>query len=623
MESARDIALRTLGNPTYTTSIHKVGAVNGDEGRQQWQPEETTAYLLKWTAAEITQTRINSAIQLRTHILDDGGTARHLFVFHGLPADYVIALKDMLDIDPSFFEAHVGRRSYRPMRKKTKATWAQYDYPELVKRYSVSPVVDDDRQQEAVSPDVVGDPPSHMTSTAGDSVMLCRASIWLSDKAHVLFLDRPAWANSTLGVSRGQYKAYTLEKIPDKNGITKIVQHTDANGNTTTLGDEIPSLDTMLYENLRDGCVVREDLLELLEELIIGQWGDFFESLSCLDLSSIETTALFWQTSDCLERNLDVSRQRDKIRRKCVDSGAGPDIHPRPEKELQSTTAEWEALLSRVNRRAQLLSHLSPAVATVQMPNAEKDADADASMGISSGHRGDKHNSNKTSASPADKHQRSLDRVTYLGGVLLPFSIVSGILGIDEPYGPGGSLFWIFWAVTVPLAFVTLGVIYADSIRRNQVWQLKPPLGSDSDSTLRIGNKLHVPARVSTPDLEQAVPHNLSVPIPISNRIAETVAIYPENADEADETEEEDGDGEEGEPDMIVEKRWMNPSGPRAAAGDGGDGREWRKEELGWMGACATLFQVYKLKKGVPPGHRHRHSNYKRSGPGPRRAKTG
>jgi hypothetical protein len=154
----------------------KVGA----RDRDRWQAEEATAYLLKWTDAEITQTRINSAVQLRARIQEDGGgSARHLFVLHGLPVDYVVALRDLLDIDASFIEAHVGRRSHRPLRRKMKAAWAHYDYPELVQKSVV-----DDGRQKAASDDLVGEPPSHMISMDGDAVMLYRASMWLSEKAH-------------------------------------------------------------------------------------------------------------------------------------------------------------------------------------------------------------------------------------------------------------------------------------------------------------------------------------------------------------------------------------------------------------------------------------------------------
>jgi hypothetical protein len=172
---------------------------------------------------------------------------------------------------------------------------------------------------------------------------------------------------------------------------------------------------------------------------------------------------------------------------------------------------------------------------------------------------------------------------------------------------------------------VTLGVIYADSIRKAEVWievAASGKLDSDSDSS-SLPN-INVPGpelgRVSTPDLEQAVQYSMSVPI--INRLAEPIAIYsvPENA--IPETADEDASG--GEPDTIVEKRWMNSPAPgTGVAGPGGDRTRWRKEELGWIGACATLFQLYKLKKGVPP---HLHRDYKRGGlgpgPGPRRAKT-
>jgi hypothetical protein len=469
--------------------------------------------------------------------------------------------------------------------------------------------------------------------------------------AAVLFLDRPAWVDPTSGVSRGRYKAHTSEKIPDKNGISEVTWQIDSDGNTTTLGDEIPSLETMLYENLRDGCVFREDLLELLEELVINQWGEFLDTLDPY-IGSAETTALFWQMSECLERNLEVSRQREKMSRRCVELDAHHGSYGRTNTQSHSMTTEWEALLSRVSRLAQLLSHLHPVVPNVQMPNLETDAGVDVGISVGGGDKYTRYrprktyNSNGTSGSPSDENQRSLNRVAYLGGVLLPFSIVSGILAIQEPYGPGGSLFWIFWAVAVPLMFLTLGVIYADSIRKAEVWIEVAASGksdldpSESDSKSHTDSAFDVPVRVSTPELEQAVTHSLPVSMmssgnrlavpdaftfqSVRNRAAEPVTVRL--ADAANETEEDDEDeDEEGEvPDTIVEKRWMNSSSPRATDRftntPGGDGRKWRKEELGWMGACATLFQLYKLKKGVPPGHPHRSSSYKRAGP--RRART-
>ncbi|KAI0970795.1 hypothetical protein F4678DRAFT_434738 [Xylaria arbuscula] len=621
-------APRILGFSTEsTTPIPGTRTEGGDE------QVTSAAYLLKWTDIDIAKVTLHSAAQLRSCMQEDSNSNRRLLVFRGLPVGYGVAVKEAADIDTTFIDAHAGRRSYRPSRAKAKAAWAHYDYPELVHQHSVF----DGIQRTPASGDLVGDAPTYAASATGDRIMLCRASIWLSEKAQVLFLDRAPWEDPKSEVSRGRYTAYTPESMPDENGVSTVTVQMDADGNMTTLGDEIPSLETMLYDSLRDGCPDNVDLLELLEELAINKWDDFFEALGLLDFpfGSAETAALFSQALGCLERNLDVSRRWRKTIRRPADT-LPPETHPVLDANLRSATTEWEMLLSRLGRRAQLLSHLAPVVANGGIPATRKPS-ADAGFGIvSAGGRGEKYecrsgnnnnsssggryyNSNGTPSAP-DENQRALNRVAYLGGVLLPFSVVSGILAIEEPYGPGGSQFWIFWAVTVPLTLVTLGVIYADSIRKVQVWvevaassSSGKPGGSDMDT-----DSVSPPQRT---DVEQGVPG--------TSRIAQPVTFSENFVDVGDGIpghggEDADVEGE-GEPDMIVEKRWKNAPAHQGDAGQYEDEwarkkkMKWRKEELGWVGACATLFQVYKLKKGVPPRHL-RHSE-RRDGL-PRRART-
>ncbi|KAI0440702.1 hypothetical protein F4803DRAFT_459770 [Xylaria telfairii] len=570
MESPHDPRLRRPASAQRTTeySIEPTStSVEDRDGHErilqkhQAQPGGTTpAYLMKWTDTEIATTNIDNAVQLRSCIQDGGNSWRHVFVFHGLPVDYGVALKEVVDIDASFIEAHIGRRSYRSL-KRIKAGWAHYDYPELVRRSSVL----DYRRQEPAYRDLVADPPTFLTSDTGDSVVFCRASVWLSEKAHILFLDRAPWANSASRVSRRRYKAYTTEKMPDENGISTVTMQIDTNGNTTTLGNEIPDFETMLCDNLRDENFSQEDFLVLFEDLAINKWGDFFETLdNDLSITSTETATLFSQASGCLERNLDASRQRYKTRQRSPKTP--PDAHTPA--QLQPATAEWEALLSRLSRRIQLSRHLT------------KSAETDSAAGLGTlSVDGDHHctyskprNNTYGTTGGADpvenENQRSLNRVAYLGGVLLPFSIVSGILAIEEPFGPGNAQFWVFWAVTAPLVLLTMAVIYADSIRKAEVW-----------------------IEVAKPDVEELQ----ALPPPVPGRLAEPVTLSL-------------SDDVEG-PDRIVEKRWRN-SAAAALRSDARPGCEethweakkrWRKEELGWMGAFATMFQLYKLKTGGPP----------------------
>lgn len=84
-------------------------------------------------------------------------------------------------------------------------------------------------------------------------------------------------------------------------------------------------------------------------------------------------------------------------------------------------------------------------------------------------------------SSGGEENQRALDRVTYLGGILLPFSVVLGVLSMNEGFGPGRGLFWVFWVVAVPLAVVAILVIYADKLRLAEVWVAVPVDGEDFD----------------------------------------------------------------------------------------------------------------------------------------------
>ena len=131
-------------------------------------------YLLRWTDTEIVKTNIDSPVQLQAYIREDDSPTRQLLVLHGLSRDYEAALKEVTDIDTSFFDAHIARRSYRPRRARAKAAGSHYDYPELVR------IPDDCRNND----DLMSEPPTYKIPATGDSVMLCRASVWLSDKAH-------------------------------------------------------------------------------------------------------------------------------------------------------------------------------------------------------------------------------------------------------------------------------------------------------------------------------------------------------------------------------------------------------------------------------------------------------
>ncbi|KID80501.1 uncharacterized protein G6M90_00g008710 [Metarhizium brunneum] len=77
-------------------------------------------------------------------------------------------------------------------------------------------------------------------------------------------------------------------------------------------------------------------------------------------------------------------------------------------------------------------------------------------------------------ASPArggkTDNDRSLDRIAYLGGLMLPVSAVASILAIGGDYGPGGESFWVFWLSSFLASVLAVLVIYADQLRTVEVW---------------------------------------------------------------------------------------------------------------------------------------------------------
>lgn len=72
------------------------------------------------------------------------------------------------------------------------------------------------------------------------------------------------------------------------------------------------------------------------------------------------------------------------------------------------------------------------------------------------------------SKSPND---RALDRITYLGGLLLPLTVVASVLAIEGDYGPGGDSFWVFWLASAVGSLLAVLVIYVDQVRRVDVWE--------------------------------------------------------------------------------------------------------------------------------------------------------
>ncbi|KAI1093400.1 hypothetical protein F5B19DRAFT_133580 [Rostrohypoxylon terebratum] len=546
--------------------------------------------------------RVNGVEELRRVYLqgvDERVRERRTFVFQGLPAEYVPVLRDELDVDVRFLEAHVGKRAYAPLMRRgvrragdrddgteRKASFACFEYPELLtsRKGMVTAGMRHgslDRPGTRTSGGVAGETSTHLISNDEEYSVFCRASLWLGSKADVLLLDRPEWTRPSSEFRKAVYSSPELVHSPlNLNPVTGNASGSSVDSDTLhnkcIEGAEIPSFETLLYQSLVDQISIEQipssnDKATLIEDIAIHQWTEFFEALSTdLTPGSVGTTVLYKQIQRSLERNLSQSK-----------------IYNEP----PSATPTWESLLSRLNRHITFLTSLSPHQTPFQPPAplspSSSASNRRAQLTPTALPPPTSHRAPPTSPTSSDQNQQSLDRVSYMGGVLLPLSIVSSILSMSDPFNPGGSQFFVFWAVSVPLVFLTILIIYADSIRKAEVWiEVASTAGAgaeeDEEEEKKEEERKEGVARPEFVD-EGALRRR--------RKVASTSLSLPVNEMAEYESDDGYGYGEWDEPPGMMVERMFKNSGKK----------RWRKEQLGWVGACKAVFRIYKLKKGRPP----------------------
>ncbi|KAI0181501.1 hypothetical protein GGR52DRAFT_567723 [Hypoxylon sp. FL1284] len=559
--------------------------------------------------------RIADAEELRA----GADAERRLFVIRGPPAEYRQVLEDALSVDRRFVEAHVGRRSYRPWvgrrpRRRPRrddndaagsASFACFEYPELLAGSQVPPnllaaaMAKQAPGQCGSDKGAGGDPPAYAISAEGGVVVFRCASLWLGPKADVLLLDQSVRAQQPPPPPK---PAPTPYRLPERNrastfgdvnefrndGLRGSGDKSD-NANDDNDQGAAASFEALLHESLAEdwGEGPGDDALRsLVEDVAVHQWTELFEALSAEPptpgpaAETVATNTLFWQMQKSLEKNLSASQFYDKS---FALNRSSPSA---------STSADWEALLSRLGRYVELRRQLAPpsivAAPVAELPPSPEPAQPVAAAAVYPPPRRRRRNDSRSSggdgagggsSSSEDKNQHSLDRVSYMGGVLLPLSIVSSILSMSDPFGPGGSMFFVFWAVSVPLVLVTIFVIYADTIRRAEVWIEVAAAAGASD----------VENPEEKDDRNGATPYGAAIQLPVvepkTGRTMGTAALGDDYA------QDPDAEWSFDEPSVMAEKMFRTTGGKR----------KWQKQQLGWKGACMTAIQLYKLKKGRPP----------------------
>lgn len=229
---------------------------------------------------------------------------------------------------------------------------------------------------------------------------------------------------------RGERWVLLVDSPPLERGSRQPpprLKHQDAATRMSALRTASPFVNAqeknlMLDEELCNAFGGEESLEEVLGELVFDRWLSFLDCLSDKDCSW-RKEGILYQALQSLERNQDFIRHLTKY--------SQPLTTP-----SHQDTAD---LLTRLHRHVMHLPQPS--------------------------------SSTSSSSSSINSFDRSLNRITYLGGLLLPITVVSSVLAIEGDYGPEGNNFWVFWVAAAVASVVAVGLIHMDEVRGVEVWK--------------------------------------------------------------------------------------------------------------------------------------------------------
>lgn len=377
------------------------------------------------------------------------------------------------------------------------------------------------------------------------SACIVRSCSLLTSVLKVLLLDRPQWTYvSNLG-NRG---------IASDTQPTGPSAHVQRHG-VVTGSTDISSLETLLKDHIGDSrTTTSSSVTNILHDIAMRKWIEFFEAIT-LELPHVHNASgtsdtLSWNALQYLERNLEASH--------FVNGGMSPTtIH-----------SDWERLIARLDRQIRMRNYISPPDTKLGVPDRFRRG-----IRVYDGN----HEPRGSTRTRVDEDRRSLNRVTYLGGILLPISVVSGMLSMNDEYSPTGDMFFVFWAAAMPLCLITVLVIYADSIRKMEVWiEVATSRREDIESEGRSSSTSDSDREYFAYDAALAMP--------------------PPQLREQDEC-----DGMPAGPGIIAEQPFSFLPGSRVKRSRLKQ-KKWKKQQLGWIGACKSIFHIYRLKELRRPG---------------------
>ncbi|KAK4142975.1 uncharacterized protein C8A04DRAFT_12793 [Dichotomopilus funicola] len=539
-------------------------------------------------------------------------------------------------LDREFVDCFASRRPYRSPRKlqhracvrqmmyspRVRAEVSRYampggfvwEYPEVVELVDEESAASDQGKGGSASRPLILPLSSKEVWETRHAVLFCRVGLWMTKQGSVLFLERELWNKPGQGYRKAKRQSTSTGAAfgVGETGVTE-------------------SLEEVIVASLRQGWGYPVDqLAAVVAEAVYSQWLTFFDFLEPEpEPLGPEKVMCFRQIVRSLELN-----------------DEGEDDVP------------WKSLIDRIHRRLQLSPSTTPPTQNItvyQNPGATEQPDGDrprepddgdfnaAGINIPQSLR---RNQNRQGPGggrkPPDENQRALDRISYLGGILIPLPIISGILSMGEVYGPDGSKFYVFWAVGVPLAVITLIIIYADTIRKAEVWveigadHVVPTIAGteDKNATMVAEERIQLTPQGRTAPSQRFTrmsPRTASAPagpagpgsvpyagdIEVEERIIDMPTTQTETAPMSftqPPLQQPPGDYDE---DIDVDtvdlpsrrRRWAAqlsqaiPSMILERPGDGAKAKAWRREELGWVGAMQKiLYKKFRDGADVPVG---------------------
>jgi hypothetical protein len=375
---------------------------------------------------------------------DQPGVER-LIVVRGTGGRIMETLRGAGGVDGAFLEAHMTRMEFRPSRRRdVGARWWCWEYPEASKAPGSGAGWRSPRGHNQH-----GGPTGVWLGAEGgcwehDRVSLCRASLWLAHNMSVLLINRPeaSTADQTLQPPRPNLRhqdaATSTRAI--HNGYDQLNNMSAAGAMTTDIADHClaaetgAELETAVWDSIGEGLPYQE----LVAELIYERWTSFLENLGPKKPAGHygygggggrSEEALVWASIKALEQNLDTTRYLERQGR-----------------ELDSLTyGDWSDLTDRATRRLKLM------------------------MKKESQSGGDGGGSDEEKRA-REANKRSLDRIAYMGGLLAPLGTVSGIVSMNNVFGPFGAKHWLFWLISLAASALALVIIYIDQVRCLPVW---------------------------------------------------------------------------------------------------------------------------------------------------------